>query len=68
MSYLVNDHMVGGHAMLAVPADYGETGVHSFMVSENGEILEADLGANTLDQVSDMTQYDPTDDWTPVTD
>lgn len=66
MSYLLNDHMLAGHAMLAVPADYGETGIHSFMVSENGTILEADLGQNTLELVADMTLYDPTDDWTPV--
>lgn len=68
MSYLLNDHMLGGHAMLAVPADYGETGIHSFMVSENGIILEADLGENTLELVADMTLYDPTEAWTPVED
>jgi hypothetical protein len=66
MSYLVNDHMVGGHALLAVPANYGESGVHSFMVSENGVILQADLGENTLDRAADMSLYDPTSDWTPV--
>lgn len=68
MSYLVNDNMVGGHALLAVPAEFGETGVHSFMVSENGMILEAVLGEDTLDIAADMMAYDPTADWTPVED
>ncbi len=66
MDYLVNDNMVGGHALLAVPADYGETGIKSFMVSENGVILEADLGEETLAQAIDMHSYDPGEGWTPV--
>ncbi|MBJ6370321.1 DUF2950 family protein [Sedimentitalea arenosa] len=68
MSYLVNDQMVGGHGLLAVPADYGVTGIHSFMVSENGVILQADLGEETLDIAADMTLYDPGDAWSPVED
>lgn len=66
MDYVVNGNMVGGHAMLAVPAVFGETGVHSFMVSENGQLLEAVLGEDTLDLAADMTSYDPTGAWTPV--
>lgn len=68
MDYLVNDNMVAGHALLAVPAAYGETGLHSFMVSENGVILEADLGSGTLDIGAGMTTYDPGDDWAPLSD
>jgi hypothetical protein len=60
MDYVVNGNMFGGHAMLAVPAVFGETGVHSFMVSENGQLLEAVLGEDTLDLAADMTSYDPT--------
>lgn len=66
LSYLVNDNMVAGHAMLAVPAAYGETGIHSFVVSENGTILEADLGEDTLDKVATMDLFDPGSDWAPV--
>ena len=67
-SYLINDNMTAGHAILAVPAVYGETGIMSFMVSENGRILEADLGPETLDLVADQEAYDPTDAWSEVTD
>lgn len=68
MDYLVNDNMVGGHALLAVPAIYGETGIMSFMVSENGIILEADLGEDTLELAIGMMTYDPGAEWAPVED
>lgn len=68
LDYVVNGHMLAGHALLAVPSAYGETGIHSFMVNENGIILEADLGADTLELVADMTEYDPGEEWSPVTE
>lgn len=66
MDYVVNGNMVGGHALLAVPAIYGETGIHSFMVAENGTVLEVVLGEDTLSVASEITAYDPTDAWEPV--
>ncbi|MCW3781396.1 DUF2950 domain-containing protein [Defluviimonas salinarum] len=66
MSYVVNGNMIGGHAVLAIPADYGASGVHSFMASENGTILEADLGEETLDKGFAITLYDPGEGWTPT--
>lgn len=66
MSYVVNDNMVAGHALLAVPAIYGETGINSFLVSENGVILQADLGADTDAAAADITAYDPGPEWTAV--
>jgi len=66
MSYLVNDNMVGGHALLAVPAYFGETGVHSFMVSENGIVYEAVLGDETLEVAAEIMSFDPSESWVPV--
>ena len=66
MDYLVNDQMVGGHAILAVPADYGVSGANSFMVSENGVIFEADMGEETLKKAAETDTYNPGTDWTPV--
>ena len=66
MDYIVNGHMVAGHALLAIPAIYGETGVHSFMVSENGIVLEAILGEDSLDIAAEIDAYDPNEDWMPV--
>lgn len=66
MDYIVNGNMVGGHALLAVPAIFGETGVHSFMVAENGTILETVLGEDTLTIAAEINAYDPNDDWSPI--
>lgn len=66
MSYVVNGNQVAGHALLAVPAEYGQSGVHSFLVAENGVILEADLGPDSLDRGAEITAYDPGTDWTEV--
>lgn len=66
MDYVVNGNMVAGHALLAVPADYGASGVHSFMVSENGVILQAVLGEETLETAAEMDAYDPGAGWEPA--
>ncbi|MBY8975847.1 DUF2950 domain-containing protein [Rhodobacteraceae bacterium NNCM2] len=63
MDYMVNGNMVGGHALIAFPAEYGETGIMSFMVGENGVIYEADLGEETLDIADKIESFDPGDDW-----
>ncbi len=66
MDYVIGGNMVAGHALLAVPADYGSSGIHSFMVSENGVILEADLGEESLETGYAITRYDPDERWTPA--
>ena len=59
LDYKVNGNMVAGHALLAYPADPGDTGVMSFMVGENGVIYEADLGDATLDVAGAIDSFDP---------
>lgn len=66
MDYILGGNMVAGHALLAVPSDYGHSGIHSFMVSENGTVLEADLGEDSLNIAFDLTRFDPGADWTPT--
>ncbi len=66
MSYLVNGHMLSGHALIGFPAVYGETGVNTFLVAENGLILEADLGPETVSIADAIDAYDPGEDWQPV--
>jgi hypothetical protein len=65
-SYLVNGNMVSGYAVLAVPAIYGDTGIMSFMVGENGIVYEADLGEDTLARALEIEAFDPADEWAPV--
>lgn len=63
MEYIINGNQVAGHAMLAIPAEYGVTGIMTFMVAENGVVLEADLGDSTLEIAEDLTSYNPTELW-----
>jgi len=64
--YMVNGNMVAGHAMLAFPSDYGQTGIMTFLVGENGIIYEADLGDDTIEIASAIEAYDLGEEWTPV--
>lgn len=66
VSYLVNGNMLAGHAALAVPAVYGETGIQSFMISEAGTVFQADLGEQTLEVGFGMSVFDVTEGWQPV--
>ena len=66
VEYIINGNRIAGHAMLAIPAEYGVTGVMTFMVSENGQIMEADLGEYTLSVAQDIDSYNPDDRWTVV--
>lgn len=68
LDYRVGGKMVAGHALIAFPSDYGDTGVMSFMVSEAGTVYEADLGENTLALAAAIDSFDPGDGWTPVAD
>jgi hypothetical protein len=64
--YMVNGNMVAGHALLAVPALYGDTGIMSFLVGENGIVYEADLGEQTLETALAISVFDPDAPWSSV--
>jgi len=64
--YTINGNMVAGFAMLAYPADPGNTGVMSFIVGGNGVIYQSDLGADTLSIAAGITTFNPGKGWTPV--
>jgi len=66
LDYEIGGHMMIGHALLAVPAEYGNSGIHSFMIGENGQLYQADLGESTLERTLGMTLYDPDDLWVAV--
>jgi hypothetical protein len=64
--YMVGGNMVAGHALLAYPAEPGETGVMSFMMGENGQIYEANLGDATLDVAGAIDSFNPGEGWTKL--
>jgi hypothetical protein len=59
--------MLAGFALVAYPAKYGETGIMSFIVNQNGKIFEKDLGPNSSVLGAQMTSFDPGPGWRPVT-
>ena len=68
LDYMAGGHMVAGHALIAVPANYGDTGVMTFMVNEAGTVYEADLGDDSLTVAAAIDSFDPGDGWSPVVD
>jgi hypothetical protein len=62
-SYFLNSSMTRGFAIVAYPAEYGSSGITTFMVDESGTIYEKDLGPNTTKLAEAMTAYDPDSTW-----
>jgi Protein of unknown function (DUF2950) len=62
-SYLVDGKMTGGFAMIAYPAEYGATGVMTFIVNRDGLVYERDLGEKTTELASQTTTYNPDSAW-----
>jgi hypothetical protein len=63
LDYVIEGAMIGGFALVAVPADYGVTGVMTFMVSYNGVVYQKDLGPDSLTIVKKMERYNPDKTW-----
>jgi hypothetical protein len=65
-NYVINGRMIAGFAMVAFPAEYGETGVMTFVVSHNGKVFQKDLGKNSAKVGAAMASFDPGTGWTEV--
>lgn len=63
LDYVVKGIMIGGFALVAVPAEYRVTGVKTFMVSYNGVVYEKDLGPDSLTIAKNMERYNPDKTW-----
>ena len=66
MDFVVKGVMIGGFALVAAPAEYGVSGVRTFIVSHDGIVYEKDLGPGTLDEFKRMHTFDPDSSWSPV--
>ena len=66
MDYVVKGVMIGGFALVAAPAQYGVTGVRTFIVSQDGVVYDKDLGPRTLDEFQKMERFNPDKFWSPV--
>lgn len=61
--YVINGNMIGGFALIAWPAAYGETGVMTFMVNQQGRVYQRDLGEATGRKAPKIKTYDPGPGW-----
>ena len=65
-NYVINGNMIAGFALIAWPADYGRSGIMTFVCSHHGQVLEKDLGPDTGKIADAITQYDPDMTWQPA--
>ncbi len=65
--YIINGNMIAGFAMLAVPAEYAETGVMTFVISHQGKLYQKDLGDETTLIAAGIQEYSPDTSWDLVT-
>jgi hypothetical protein len=64
--YLVRGKMMGGFGMVAYPAQYGSSGIMTFIVNHDGVVYQKDLGPKTASIAQSMTRFNPDKTWTPV--
>jgi hypothetical protein len=64
--YVVKGKMMGGFALVAYPAEYGNSGIMTFVVNQAGVVYQKDLGTETKKIAAGMTLYDPDETWHPV--
>jgi hypothetical protein len=64
MSYVIKGKMIGGFALVAWPAEYGNSGVMTFIVNHAGIVYQKDLGKDTESIARRMTWFDPDRSWT----
>jgi hypothetical protein len=61
--YMVRDQMIGGFAMVAYPAQYGASGIMTFIVNHDGVVYQKDFGSNTTAMAQAMTLFNPDETW-----
>ena len=68
VDYIVRGNMIGGFGLVAYPAEYGNSGIMTFIINNDGDIYERDLGPGTSRIASRMTSFNPDHTWRKVVD
>ena len=61
--YIINGNIIAGYALVAHPDKWGNSGVMTFIVNNQGRVYERNLGENTSKIVGSMTEYNPDPSW-----
>jgi hypothetical protein len=64
--YVVDGKMTGGFAFVAYPAKYGDTGIETFIINQDGVVFEKDLGKDTADVAKNLAGFNPDKTWTAL--
>ena len=64
LPYVVRGRMIGGFAVLASPAQWGSTGLASYLISHHGEVWQTNLGPRTATRAAAIDRFDPGPGWT----
>jgi hypothetical protein len=65
-NYLVKNRLIGGFGLVAWPAEYGVTGIHTFIVNQNGVVYQKDIEPVAGKSPLPITRFDPDNSWEPV--
>jgi hypothetical protein len=68
LDYMIDGVMIGGFALIAAPAEYGVSGIKTFIVSHDGIVYQKDLGPKSLEIARGIERYDPDKTWTRTDD
>jgi hypothetical protein len=68
MEYMVNGHLIGGFGVVAYPAQYGNSGIMTFITNHDGVVYQRDLGPDTQKIAEHMNAFDPGPGWTKTAD
>ena len=65
-NYVINGKMIAGFGAIAYPAKWGNSGVMTFIVNQQGIVYQKDLGPNTVEVAKAITEYNPGTGWKPA--
>jgi hypothetical protein len=65
-NYVINGNMVAGFALVAYPAHWGESGIMTFIVNQDGKVYQRNLGPDSATTAAAMVAFNPGTNWTEV--
>jgi hypothetical protein len=68
LDYVIKGVMIGGFALIAVPVEYGVSGLKTFIVSHDGIVYEKDMGPDSLNVAKGIERFDPDRTWNRTDD
>jgi hypothetical protein len=67
-SYTINGNMIAGFAMIAWPANWGKSGIMTFIINQQGKVYQRNFGPKAAQLAAAITEYNPDKGWTLVLD